>query len=396
MKKILALILAAVTLLSLASCQLSEIIPPNTETSAADNQSEGTTAGATTEEQIPEAPKYDFMGTDLTQFVKLCEYKGIELVDETVEVTDELLQRYVKERLVAAGHFEKKRTGTINEFDIVSMDYVGKLDGVAFSGGTASDVKFLVTENRNYIYGSDNESSITPGYGYIAGFANAMIGNDISKPFDINVKFPDDYGSKDLAGKAVVFTITINHILAPVELNETTLKDITSEKTVEDFLNATRKELEELYKDDAKNSMGTKIWEKLIKESEFSALPNDYVDGLFNSDFKYAEKVAGMYGVDVEIVLQQYYGVKDKDGLRENIIYSVKQMIIYYQILKNENLDLTDDEYKKRLDEIAKAQDTTAEEVEKLYTKEYILDVFRYEVVNEYIFEQCKITKPAA
>ncbi len=389
MKKITALILSLLAVLSMASCQLSEIIPPANTTAETESGSGNATESTTEEEELIEAPTYDFMVNDLTQFVTLCEYKGIKIKDESVKLTDELLDRYVGELLIAEGQFEKRRDGIINEFDVVSMDYVGKLDGVAFAGGTASDVKFLVTENQSYIYGTEGDSTITPGYGYIPGFASGMIGKPVPGPFDINVTFPENYGSQELAGKSVVFTITVNHVFTPLELNETTLKEISEEKTVDDFIKSVKEELEQAYEDIAKDSKTSKVWDYLISKCEFKALPEEYIDGLVASDFQYIEKIASMYGVDVSLVLQQYYGVSTKEEFRETIETNVKQSIIYYQILKNEGLEITEEDYNKRLDELATSRGTTAEEMEKLYTKDAILDVFRFETVNEFVFTHC-------
>ncbi len=395
MKKIISILLLLAALVSLASCQLSEIIPPSNRVDGSGTSS-GTTTGTPTtseEDELLETPKYDFMGTDLTQFVELCEYKGIKLKSNEIEVTDEILNRYIGQMLVVEDQFEKRRTGILNEFDIVSMDYVGKLDGTPFSGGTAKDIKFLVTENQSYIYATSSDQTITPGYGYIAGFANEMIGNDISAPFDINVTFPENYGQKDLAGKAVVFTITINHVFQPLELNETTLKEISDEKTVDDFKKKIKDSLSAQYSDMAREHIDSEVWKHLVEKSTFKALPTEYVDAMFESEYQYIEYIAKMYGMTPEALLMQSYGYSSKEQFKQVIETDVKQSIVCYQILKEEGLEITEEDYQKRLAEIAKNQGVTSEEMEKNYTKDYILNVFRFEVVNQFIYENCVIEK---
>lgn len=79
--------------------------------------------------------------------------------------------------------------------DTVVIDYVGKIDGEAFDGGTA--------ENQTLTLGSGT---------YIDGFEDQIVGHQVGETFDINVTFPDDYGASDLAGKDAVFTITLDAI----------------------------------------------------------------------------------------------------------------------------------------------------------------------------------------
>lgn len=86
-------------------------------------------------------------------------------------------------------------TQTAKLGDTVVIDYVGKIDGVAFDGGTA--------ENQTLTLGSG---------AYIDGFEDQIVGHHPGETFDINVTFPDDYGATDLAGKDAVFTITLDSI----------------------------------------------------------------------------------------------------------------------------------------------------------------------------------------
>ncbi len=395
MKKITAIALLLMAVIILSSCQLSEILPPSSETKDSGSSSDSSSSGnGNGNNEILETPIYDYMGTDLTQFVTLCDYKGIKLINKVISVTDSMVDRYIGEMFVAKNKYNKKNDGTLKEFDYVNMSYVGKLDGVAFSGGTANDVLFFITENSEFLYGSSDRTTITPGYKYIPGFANEMIGKDASKPFDINVTFPENYGATELAGKDVVFTITINYILEPVELNETTVKDLDDEMTVDEFKKSVKEMLVSEYKQMGESEMNDDLWDYLLDKCEFKALPEEYVEALYQSELSYIQSIADMYSVDVETILMSYYGISTKEEFRKlGVENSVKQSIITYQILKQEDLDLTDEEYDKRLKEIADAQNTTSAEIEKLYTKEYILDIFRFDIINEYLFSQCAISK---
>ena len=84
---------------------------------------------------------------------------------------------------------------TVEEGDIVNVDYVGKLDGEAFSGGTAEDQNIDVSNN-----------SSASGSGYIDGFTDGLIGASVGDVIDSNVTFPDEYpNNPDLAGKKLYY-----------------------------------------------------------------------------------------------------------------------------------------------------------------------------------------------
>ncbi len=82
--------------------------------------------------------------------------------------------------------------------DTVNIDYTGYLDGEAFAGGSTNGA------GTNLLIGSGT---------YIPGFEEGIIGHKVGETFDLNLTFPESYGNKDLAGKDVVFTVTINYIV---------------------------------------------------------------------------------------------------------------------------------------------------------------------------------------
>lgn len=138
---------------------------------------------------------------DMSKYVKLDNY-AIE-VDSSSESYKEYYAEKVSSLLIG-----KLTEGKVEDGDVVNIDYVGKKDGVAFDGGTAK--------------GSDLE--IGSG-SFIDGFEDGLIGVEIGSTVDLNLTFPSDYGSADLAGKAVVFTVTVNYANRLFEeLNDETAK----------------------------------------------------------------------------------------------------------------------------------------------------------------------------
>ena len=146
-----------------------------------------------------EHPSYSFpsfANMNCSSFVTLGAYKGLtSSATTTAHAAIDLFNKYYE-----ANTAKKPRAITEDRAaqygDVVVIDYAGYLDGVAFAGGTAADQKITLITNS----------------GYIEGFAEGVIGHKMGETFDVNVTFPENYGSKDLAGKAVVFTMTLDTI----------------------------------------------------------------------------------------------------------------------------------------------------------------------------------------
>ena len=125
---------------------------------------------------------------DMTQYVKLDSYK-VE-----VDPQSDLYKNYLNGKLRTMMKATKTQ-GVVADGDIVNIDYVGKKDGVAFEGGTA------------------NGYELTIGSGaFIDGFESGLVGVKIGSTVDLNLTFPKDYGSEELAGQKVVFTVKVNYV----------------------------------------------------------------------------------------------------------------------------------------------------------------------------------------
>ncbi len=124
------------------------------------------------------------------------DFTGLTL---TADLKKQIMNAILEEFCRAEGESElvtEKTEGVAQLGDTVNIDYKGYLNGVQFAGGTASDQRIYVSDDS----------------GYIPGFASAIAGHLVGETFDVNVKFPNNYGNAELAGKDVVFTMTLNCI----------------------------------------------------------------------------------------------------------------------------------------------------------------------------------------
>ena len=127
--------------------------------------------------------------------VELGEYKGIQVEKAPIEVKDEEIEAQITKEREANSRTVTVDDRAVAQGDIVTLDFEGFVDGAAFEGGKG--------ENYDLTIGSNT---------FIPGFEDQLVGAKIGKELDVNVTFPEEYGAKELAGKAAVFKCKVNGI----------------------------------------------------------------------------------------------------------------------------------------------------------------------------------------
>lgn len=289
-------------------------------------------------------------------YVNLGEYKGMEVVQAPPEVTEESIDSYINYFL------SLNPSDGAKEGDTVNIDYAGTLDGVAFDGGTAA--------GQNLTLGSGR---------FIAGFEEGLIGAKAGDTVELNLTFPEDYHA-ELAGKDVVFTVTVNAIMAaePQELNDAYVKGLDNGcSTVEEY----RQYVSDLLMEDAtaayENSIENSLVDMLMERCEFTkeppqAMVADYEEILTAN---LTAEAAG-YGVTLEQLMSLGYGM-DADSYTDEIKKQAEryaqQSIMLQAIADKENLSISEEELQAEMEEIAAAG--AYESVEELQKD---LDARRY------------------
>ncbi|MBR6773705.1 MAG: trigger factor, partial [Clostridia bacterium] len=162
--------------------------------------------------------------------VTLGEYKGIKIDKVEYNVTAEDVQAEIDRALKQGARRVEVTDRKVENGDIVNLDYSGSVDGVKFDGGTASGQELVI--------GSGS---------FIPGFEEQMVGMAIGETKDLNVKFPEQYHSADLAGKDAVFTVTVNKIEAEElpALDDEFAKNVSKFDTVAEYKADIEKNLKE-------------------------------------------------------------------------------------------------------------------------------------------------------
>ncbi len=184
--------------------------------------------------------------------VTLGQYKGIEVLKANLEVSDEEVEQELKNE-----QEKNSRTIAVEERpaqlgDIVTIDFEGKIDDIAFPGGAG------------------NEYPLTLGSGsFIPGFEEQLVGVKAGETKDVNVTFPEDYNAEELAGKAAVFTCTVHKVEEKElpELNDDFAQDVSEFDTLDEYKADIRKNLSEKKAENAKNEKENAVIEQAVKNA---------------------------------------------------------------------------------------------------------------------------------
>ncbi len=273
--------------------------------------------------------------------IELSEYTKLS-VDWESDYNSQLLDS----ALSAYTTTKKVTDRAIKQGDVANIDYAGYKDGVAFDGGTAQ--------------GQDLE--IGSGQ-FIPGFEEGLVGVKPGKTVDLNLTFPENYGSADLAGQDVVFTVTVNYITERTASEEDTLQ--------------------------AKNEIwGEAVFNQVLEKSECSDYPQDQVD-YFRK--KYEELYTSMATSNGYNSLEEFYtAVGETEESFNKIIkdyaeHSVKRQLVAEAIAEKEGIEVTDKEYKSGVEKYAADNQQTAEEFEEANEKSLIESELLIEEVTDFL-----------
>ena len=278
--------------------------------------------------ELGERPAYT-----ATDYVTVGEYKGLNIVVEPKDVSDADVESSVNAEIQAKELYETE--GTVEDGDLVNIDYEGKKDGVAFAGGTAQGADLKI--------GSDS---------FIDGFEDGLIGVKVGETVDLNLTFPEDYPSEDLAGQAVVFTVTVNYIVP--ELTDDLAAVLSEEAyvTADSYRESVR---ETLASEDQRFQVYNEIMTQVYNTCTVNDYPQELVDfamASIKNSYIQAAQESGMSLSD----LVAAYGMTEEqfdEVLLQNIKGSLQQELILKAIAETEGITVSDEEYEAGCEEYA-------------------------------------------
>lgn len=308
--------------------------------------------------------------------IRIKQYKGLEVTETTLEVTDEDVQMSIDSTLSTLSTKTDITDRPAQDGDLVVIDYEGKLDGVPFDGGTAQKQSVEISESS----------------GYVPGFAEGIVGHSIGETFDVNLTFPENY-HENLAGKAVVFTMTLHSIqeVHVPELTEDLLPQISkTAKTIEEYKKEVRADLEKSNKESLESQKEQQVWNKLLENCVVDKYPDGQVEEFVKNVETQLGEAAKQSNTTAAELFKSYYGISPEEYVKN----SVKMEYAIGLIAEKEKITLTEKEYKEGLKEQATQNGyENVDEFEKAYGHDTIELLLLQPKVGKFLVDNCKMVK---
>lgn len=314
------------------------------------------------------------------EYVTLGEYKGLNVSAAKQEVNqsrwDELVDNVYNNNVTAQAGGIMDRA--VAQGDTVNIDYVGKKDDVAFDGGTAEGALLTIGSGR-----------------FIDGFEDGLVGVMPGETVDLNLTFPESYQNADLAGAAVVFTVTVNFII-PSELEDDVIAAFGAEefKTVEelkqyvyDYLNA---ENRTSYDTSVENA----VLEAFMESCTYKDMPKELVEEYKENIRTNVTNEAASMGVDADTYTNYYYNATLEEFVEKYSVESARQSVAFQAVANAENLNVSDEELDTLLQDYAtKAGYDSIEAYIGENPKEDYREYFMFDKVMNFLKENAVITE---
>lgn len=378
--RMLALLLAIVmTLASAAGCsQSSSSSSASDSSSQSDSSSESESSSAATSDydysQYLDDNGY-WKKVKATKYVTLGTYKGIVIPAETSVVTDEQVQAQIDSIMADYGETNKLTDPNleIKDGDTVNIDFVGTIDGVEFENGSTNGAGYDVTIGTTEM---------------IDDFVDQLKGHKPGENFDIEVTFPDDYGSDTLNGKDAVFNITINYIKGDdiyPELTDAFVTEKLKESYGWDTVGGMKQEITDNLRKTAENEY---LWSQIKDTSTVADVPDTLLTFQEETMIAYFTNYATSYGIDLATYLS-YMGFDSEDALKESyhddLVSAAEESLLVQAIAEKAKLKASDDDVSAYFKDYMNTDDYS--DYESFYGMPYLKMVVLNNKVMDYMRE---------
>ncbi|HLR40814.1 MAG TPA: trigger factor [Virgibacillus sp.] len=311
--------------------------------------------------------------------VKLGEYKGLEVEEQSVEVTDEDVNEDIETQRQQHAELVVKEEGKVEQGDTVVMDFEGFMDGEAFEGGKG--------ENHSLEIGSGQ---------FIPGFEDQLVGKESGEDTEVKLTFPEDYHAEELAGKEATFKVKIHEIKAKElpELDDEFAKDVDEEvETLDELKEKKKEQLEEQKKQDADNQKRETLIEQASDNAEVD-IPAAMVDTELDQMYSEFEQRLQMQGMTMDMYFQ--FSGQDENALKEQMKGDaekrVKTNLTLEAIVNNENIEVTEEDVDAELEKMASMYGTEVEQLKQMLggNADAIKEDLKFKKAIDFLIEHSK------
>lgn len=371
-KKLLAVVMCICLGMSISGCSKESR-----------SKEDSTKAGENTENDIssavPSDPAYteedlvdDSEGLKALDYVDLASYTGLELTKEITEVTDEDVQSEMEKAKVAL----KEDKAVVANGDTAVIDFIGKRDGVAFQGGTGTDYELVIGSGT-----------------FISGFEDGLIDVKKGETVDLNLTFPENYKQNELAGKDVVFTVTVKDVKRKPELTDEWFQANTEYATLEEYKAQVRTQLETEADSDAQYMLETNALNMVVENSTVKKYFKSLVEEGEKQYENYFLSYASYYNMGLSEFLaansmseEDYANTKSQQG----VSYAQVAMIVD-AIAEDAGLAVEDEGYQNILTDLAAQYNMDVDSLNTFYGEKMVYTSVMSEYVMEYLAKNATV-----
>lgn len=360
------------------------IVPDIYEEAIAENNIEAVSSPDIDITQIGKGQDLIFTATvTVKPEVKLGKYKGIKVEKKEYPVKEEDIDTEINQmaeknsRIITGDENAVLETG-----NTAVIDFEGFVDGVAFDGGKG--------ENYSLEIGSNT---------FIPGFEDQLIGLKAGEETEVNVVFPENYFSKELAGKPAVFKVKIHEIKIKElpAIDDEFVKDVSEFDTLAELKADIKKRLEEENAQKAKYEMEEEAIKKVSDAAEVD-IPHVMIHNEIDSYIHDMEQRLSYQGMKLDTYLQLMGKTREEleSEYHERAEVNVKTKLVLEAIFKAENIEITDKDVEDKIREIAEQYGSSGPNVEELVKnptdqmKEYVKEELKYNLAVKFIMDNAK------
>ncbi|HGT1413139.1 TPA: trigger factor [Clostridioides difficile] len=281
---------------------------------------------------------------------ELGNYKGIEIAKVENTVSDENVDAKLQEMVEKNARLVSVEDKALEDGDTAIIDFEGFENGVAFDGGKG--------ENYNLVIGSNT---------FIPGFEEQLVGKKAGEEVGVNVTFPEEYHSQDLAGKPVVFNVKINDVKVKElsALDDEFAKDTSEFDSLDELKADVRAKLEEEAKNRADAETRNSVVEKVAENTEIEipeVMIQHQIDNMLN-ELNYQLQYQG-FGLQQLLEMTGRTMEELREERKEDAKKLVKSSLVLEAITKAEGIEATEEEFKAELEKMASAYNMEVEKIE--------------------------------
>ena len=278
---------------------------------------------------------------------------GVEVEKTDVTVSDEEVDAELAAEQEKNASYNEITDRPVADGDKINLNFEGFVDGVAFEGGKGEDYPLTI--------GSGS---------FIPGFEEQLVGAEIGKEIEVNVTFPENYQSAELAGKPAVFKCTVLKITEKVlpELNDEFADDVSEFSTLEEYKADIRKNLEVKKEEKARTEKENKVIDAIIADSEIEipepmlkAQQEQIVD-------EFAQRLQSQ-GLNIDQYFSYIGGSREKmmEEVKDRADKRIRTRLVLEEIVKAENIVATDEDFEVELGKLAEAYGTDLDTIKKIF-----------------------------